>query len=817
MDLPNFVPGEGNPEAKLAIVGMAPGELENEARKPFIGPSGDLLWRMLSKCGIKRSDVYTTNVEKWMPPDNKLSRFKEIGRKPLQDIDLLRRELSGEACKPNAVLALGEHAFKALTGKKKILHQRGSVIQNWRGSIVESNLVPGLKVIGSYHTSALLRSKDEETKAFSASARAYMQNDFARAVQQSKFAELRLPKRQLEYAENADQFERFLDSYKSFKKVSIDIETTRGTCIPTCIGFAFNRHHGMSVPLLNVGRGVSIVPHEQVRLIKLVQSILGDEEIMLIGQNIKFDLRKLARPFAFNIRARTYHDVGMCNHILYPEFPKSLQFLTSTWTEEPYYKDELAEYDPDKQDFTVVLTYNAKDVCVPFEIHDKQREELDERGLTEFFYDRIMPLSDFYQAIEDRGLAFDPKVRDEIIARFIALRDELERNIEATIGYRLDIRSNRKVAKLIYEELDLPKRKDVKEPTLVQLIATQCKGDIAKQTILSDIIDIRKINRNLAGPLRSPPDYDGRMRTMFNINATVVGRTGNNLLKPPERPTELGQQFQNQSKHGEIGPEIRLMYHPDPGKIFLQIDMKQADARIVAALARDEWRLKVFELGKDIHEITASWYFDKENPLSDMDPFTISPDERFIGKATGHALAYFCQWMKLMLTINMYARRFGFSVTVTGAECKKFRSIFLAKSPKIEHVFWKEVLDVMKKTQTLTAASGRVRQFFGHWNPADFFPYIPAASVTDHNKFAAYRLSRKRKDLEILKEDHDSILLQCEEKELPEIAAMAKEEYEQPVDLSRCSLPRDPIIIPCDFEIGYNYKELKKWAVPTSA
>lgn len=800
-DHPNYVPGEGNPDAKLLVCGMAPGAEENEHQHPWIGPAGKLMREMLKIAGVRADDCWLTNIEKYMPPNNQLNRFKELGRKPFQDINVLQNEIN--SIKPYTILALGDHALKGTTNKKGI--------KKWRGSIIPCSLVPDTKVLSTYHPSALLRSESSETKAFSYSARAYMQNDFNRAVAQSKFREFRLPQRKLEYATTAEEVERFFYLYREFKKVSIDIETTKGTCVPTCIGFAFTPDHGLSIPLLNIS-AFKVDDYEQAKMIQLVQSKLLDPDLLLIGQNIKFDLRKLVRPFAFKINAIVHHDIGMCNHVLYPEFPKSLQFMTSTWTDEPYYKDELHEWDPDKQSFADILTYNAKDVCVPMEVYHKQVEELDERGLSDFFYREVMPLSNFYQELEDRGIRFDSEVQRSLRDEYTIRKAELERNIESILGHKLDINSPKKVAQCLFDELNLPKRKNTKEDTLVALLASSCANDITKYSVVSDLLEIRKLNRSISGPLSALPDYDGRMRSNCNINGASNGRTSFNILKPPERPTKLGLQFQNITKHGEIGPEMRRMLLPDHGKILCQLDMSQAEARIVAALAKDEWLMSLFARSKDVHSITASWYFGKEDQDSPEDPIGVSTDERFIGKTTRHALAYFCQWKKLGMTINKLSRKFGLNVTVTAAECKAFRAIFLAKSPKIPEVFWKEVLAAINKNKrTLVAASGRPRTFFGLWDTNLYYSYIPSASVTDHNKFSAVRLKRRIPQLEILKEDHDSITFQCTMNELPEFATIGREEYERPIDLSRCSLPRDPIVIPCDVEIGDNYKDLEKW------
>lgn len=805
-ELGPFVPGYGPADAKLIVIGLGPGEEEEQALRPFVGRTGRLTREMLTIAGIKEHEVYFTNVEKHRPPGDRPTRFKELGRRPFQDIDLLFREVEAirEEGGANCLLVLGEHAFYGVNGKRG----KNNSIKQWRGSIIPAGFNTDIKTVPSYHPAALLRSENSESKAFSYSARAYMQHDFARAVNQAKFSDFRLPKRRLEYARDSDQLASFFHLYRDHSIVSIDIETTRGSCIPTCIGFAFSPYHGLSVPLLNIDRSVYIVPSELVKMQKMVADLLLRPGLKIIGQNFKFDAKKLLNPFRFKITAPLYFDTSFCAHILYPEFPKSLEFLTSVWTEEPYYKHELKEYDPESESFETVLLYNAKDVCVPYEIYTKMLAELEERGLERFFFDLIMPRNEFYMAMESRGFVYDLDIRNELKMKYEMMKNELQSIIDSSLGYHLDIGSYKKVGKALFEDLGLPKRKDTKEDSLVALLANHCKDEPIKYQCISSILELRKVNRVLNGPLAWSPDYDGKMRTNINVSGASNGRTSANILKQPERPTRVGFQGHNVSKHGEFGPELREAFKPDHGKILVQIDMSQAEARVVAALAKDTWKLSLFERGKDVHSITASWFFDKEDPEHPEDPVGVTKDERFIGKIN-HALNYDVREHRMMLTINKQARKFGIPINVSQAECRRWRQIYHDRSPNIEQVYFREIKEVYKRGKKLICASGRERIFFDHYDPSLLYSYIPSGSVADHNVSSAVRFWR-RTDAEILLECHDSVLFQCEAIIARELAEIAKEEYERPMDLSRCSLPREPIIIPTDVEMGDDYLHLKK-------
>lgn len=798
------VNGFGPPSASLFVIGEAPGteETNHDPPMPFIGKSGQLTRSMLREGGIDDSDVYFDNVEKYQPPGNSIKRLKDIGKKPFEDLEELWKVI--EERKPNCILGLGQHALRALTGKPSI--------KLWRGSIL-TTLRHNIKFVGTYHTSNLVRSESsDETQTFDYSARAYMQLDFERSIQESRFSELVLPSHKIEICRSAEHLDRFLAPYINEFLAMIDIETARGSSIPICVGIAFNSYHGMCVPLL---------PHKdwkmddftRVRILKRLQEFFLSG-VKFGGQNIKFDLKRLRKSFGFKFPEDSVHfDVGMAAHVLYPEFPKKLEFLTSVWTRVPYYKDELKEFDPHTESIERVFEYNVKDVCVPYEIYEKELIELKERNLDKFFFEKVMPLHEFYMTMEMNGLSYNRDTFNTLKDKYREMKKELNEKLDKLIGYKVNFKSWPQVHKLLYKsDLKLPWRSNTQEDTLVALLANHTKPGSKEFEILNGILDLRKINRTLDAPLSAKPDYDGKMRTLFNINGAATGRTSCNILKAPERPTKVGIQGQNLTKHGTLGADLRRIIIPSRGKILLQADKRQAEAYVTASLSRDSWTLRILREGKDIHSIVASWFFNKENPNDPENPIGITPNERFIGKTGKHMLNYKAGEIRLMREINTNARKFGIPVNVSQGECREYRRKFFAKSPRLERIYYPEVEECIRDNKTLRAASGRERIFFGFWDPNLYYAYIPQASVGDDTKFAGVRIHKRLPWLEFLLEGHDSLLVQCSPVEVSEVREIMKEEMEKPMELDRCSLPRDPLVIPCDFEIGDNYKDLEKIA-----
>ena len=138
----NAVPGEGNPSAKMVLVGEGPGATEDATGRPFVGQAGKLLDGILEAIEVPRDSVYITNIVKCRPPQN---------RKPLPDeiaacIPYLHRQL--ELIRPNVILAMGGTAGEAMLGVRKGLGEL-------RGKVHTYN---GIPLIVTYHPAALLRN-----------------------------------------------------------------------------------------------------------------------------------------------------------------------------------------------------------------------------------------------------------------------------------------------------------------------------------------------------------------------------------------------------------------------------------------------------------------------------------------------------------------------------------------------------------------------------------------------------------------------------------------------------------------------------------
>jgi uracil-DNA glycosylase len=122
----NGVPGEGNPEAEVMLVGEGPGFHEDAQGRPFVGAAGNLLNEMLGRAGLKREDVFITNIVKHRPPGN---------RDPMPDeMEACSRYLERQIAeiKPKLIVTLGRHSMGYFIGPSARITQVHGTLKAWR-------------------------------------------------------------------------------------------------------------------------------------------------------------------------------------------------------------------------------------------------------------------------------------------------------------------------------------------------------------------------------------------------------------------------------------------------------------------------------------------------------------------------------------------------------------------------------------------------------------------------------------------------------------------------------------------------------------
>lgn len=137
----NLVPGEGDPDARVVIVGEAPGANEDREGRPFVGAAGRMLEGLLAGAGLARADVFITNVVKGRPPGNRDPRADEVAHSwPWLEAQIAVIE-------PAVVVPLGRHALRRFAPEAKIADVHGRALE-----------AGGRKLFPLYHPAAALHN-----------------------------------------------------------------------------------------------------------------------------------------------------------------------------------------------------------------------------------------------------------------------------------------------------------------------------------------------------------------------------------------------------------------------------------------------------------------------------------------------------------------------------------------------------------------------------------------------------------------------------------------------------------------------------------
>jgi DNA polymerase len=349
-------------KCKIAVVGEAPGENEALQGKPFIGKSGKLLDKALKEVGIKREDCLITNVFRRRPPDNDVKFFfqsrvaqklheKEGGEpspypfftnhgwvKPEWQDEVNRLWFELKEAQPNIVLCMGATALWALTGQSKI----GS----YRGAVMESTLVPGLKVLATYHPAFIMRMWPNLP---------VMVADVKKAAEESEYPEIRRIEREIYIEPDLEDLDKFYFNHirplcGTETPLSYDIETVPDNI--TCIGFAPSDRVTLVVPFMDKRqRNWSYWPtlEAEQHAWNWVTHILEDSSINKVAQNGLYDIQWLYHCYGVKVRGVS-DDTMLMHHSLQPELRKSLGFLGSLYSRERAWKELVDFKAEDKKD-----------------------------------------------------------------------------------------------------------------------------------------------------------------------------------------------------------------------------------------------------------------------------------------------------------------------------------------------------------------------------------------------------------------------------------------------------------------------------------
>lgn len=751
----------GPKDARIVIIGEAPGEQEEKHGIPFVGLSGKVLNHLLEDVGIKRDSCYITNVCKVRPPNNDMSKL------PKEDLSLAKAELFEElsVLSPNVIVCLGEHALNTITGLKGI--------KNWRGSIINSNFG---KVIPTFHPAAI--SREWKFRALSLV-------DWMKVRAESEFRDIRRKHRELIVNPKFDDVINYLDDIiKNKRKVAFDIEVE--TRQISCMSFSTAPVEAMCIPFW-FGASGSIWSEERENAIwRKIKELLEDESVPKIAQNAQYDMTILRDKYGICVRG-LWLDTMIAFHSVYPELPKSLATLTSLYTDVPYYK--FQRMTKNMEEF---FRYNALDACVTFECAEKIYEEMREFGVVDFYYEHMHSLIQPLLDISSIGVRIDIEKKKKLILKMRNEVDELQKKLNGLVGHDINVNSPKQMKSWLYDELKLKPKFKFRKGTKDRTVSADEEAllDLYKESglpALKVVLEIRERQKLLSTYLEVEYDKEEgeeRARTSYLITGTETGR-----LSSRETVYGTGTNLQNVPKNG-----IRHIFIPDDGCKFINCDLSQAEVRVVAWLSNEERLIRIFTEGGDIHRKNASNIFRK--PIDE-----VNEEERYIAKRVVHASNYGIG----PITLSKQAE-------ISVAEAKRLLNAYFAEYPRIK--LWQlSVASSLRKSRTMQTPLGRKRTFFNMWNESllkEAYAYVPQSVVADILNAGLRKVYERYKgtDVKILLQIHDAILIQAPANMVDDVCVEVKKLLEIPIRIGY-----NDYVIPVDISVGDNWEDLKKVSV----
>ena len=762
-------------DAQIAFVGEAAGVDEAAQGGAFVGRAGKQANKLFQDNSINRASCRFDNVFQFHPKDNDLTPYIEFKKNkvvtgPIYDehVEALRQRLLQTSA--NVIVAFGNVPLWALCGKRAITKQRGSIL--------ESTLLPGRKVIPTIHPAALLPGRGDYLWRY------YVATDLKRIAKQAEFPEIKLRERHLILSPHLGEIKDFLQRCRKQELVAYDIEVKAERWL-SHISFALSPDEVICIPFVG-GATDCWTPSEETQILTWIGELLEDRSVMKLAHNMSFDATFMYSNYGFHVVP--VQDTMIAAGILFPEFRKALDFLTSMYCDgEPYYKDDGKTWF--KNPFgseEIFKRYNAMDSAVLMEIFPKQLSELS-RTKNRATYDRQVLLVDPLVYAGNKGIPMAIDRMEEAAAKCRVRIQAMEEELVSIMGPDFNANSAQQVMHHFYIIKGIkPYTKRVKggssRPTGDEkaLLRIAHKGYREAQLI----IDIRKERKLLGTYYEMTLDPDNRLRCSFNPVGTDRSR-----ISSSKTIRGTGGNMQNQP------PDMQTLMYCDPGYIAINHDLGQAENRIVAVLAGEERMLIAFENNIDIHSHTASLILGI--------PFDeVTREQRQEGKTANHGLNY-------DLGAVGFARQYETTEERAQFLIERYHSIY----PGIRE-YHSAIRDTLSRnSMTLVNIFGRHRTFrqqWGHEMHKTAYNYIPSSSVAEKLNNDGVRFLYERQDLfpecQFLNTIHDSVKYQVPLSvglhRILQIIITMKAQLETPLEWRGREF-----VIPVDTQLGFTLDE----------
>lgn len=558
------VGSKGDPTSPLVFVAESPGMEELRRGKPLVGPSGMLFHKFVPTT----EPYYYLNALQCVPLKDKKSGDTALNNATRICNKRLLTQL--QAYPRKLVVLMGNAALRTVTGDYSLK------ITQERGRLVKSREHATIGLLPIIHPAAILRG--------TGSYRQWRADlDYAIRLMGDMMPQIKHIEATTHFVsdEEALTTENLDRMFSGASIVSADIETSslyylQGRVLS--LGITFHE---------DVGQSYCFLPHQIPKLKKYLES----PNIRWNWHNGKFDIKWLR--YHYGIHARVDHDTMLMSYAVdESQGVHGLETLSGDILYAPDYKDMLKPWLPNKKTsyekvpIKVLGKYQGIDTSNTAQLYGPLQDLIDKEDTRNLYEDTLIPASEMLTRVELNGFYVDTYRLSENHSHYSAHAEQLRKDLADFAGVEgFNPGSPQQVANLLYDRMKF--KKVVGRSTDAKAIDRL--RQITMHPVLDMILEYRKAAKMLGTYIRGMEKWiqdDQRIHPSYLLHGT---RTGRLSCREPN--------LQNIPRD----PRVKGMFVAAPGHYLIEIDLSQAELRVLACISEDPRLLRVFNGGGDIH------------------------------------------------------------------------------------------------------------------------------------------------------------------------------------------------------------------------
>ena len=525
----------------------------------------------------------------------------------------------------------------------------------------------------------------------------------------------------------------------------------------------------------------------------VTEQFLWDKINTLAEQGLKialFEAKQVAGYFSDKAREQLF-DLKIAGYLLNPlkdsyvavDIARDYLNVIIPSVEDILGKQQIADaIEEEKEEAFRLLARNTR---VTFLGREVLEQKLEEEGMKQLFFELEMPLVFLLYEMQMEGIKVN---REELVLYGRRLQESinvLESEIYEMAGETFNINSPKQLGVILFEKLKLPFGKKTKT-------GYSTSADILEKLKLEDpiverILEYRtlaKLKSTYADGLDAFICEDGRIHTKFHQTITATGRLSSAEPNLQNIPVRL-----------ELGRQIRKLFIPKEGCVFVDADYSQIELRILAHLSEDESLIKAYQEEQDIHRMTASKVF--HIPFEE-----VTPIQRSNAKAVNFGIVY-----------GISSFGLGQDLNITRKEAEAYINQYFEAYPNLKK-YLDDLVTKAKETGYITTLYGRKRPIpeimSSNFMQRSFGERIAMNSpiqgtAADIMKIAMLRVRKALKEqglkAKILLQIHDELLLEVPKEEAEQVAILLQKEMMEAAILT--------VPLSVEVKIGENWYETK--------